>query len=466
MKAHQPPTGKRRKTKAAAAPGETSPLAAPGEILHADGVSEPAPVSAVPRTAAPSEPLISLCLIARDEEPRIGACLRSAAPYVDEMIVVDTGSTDRTREAASDCGARVFDFPWTESFADARNQSLEQARGRWIFWMDADDVLPPECGEKLRALVTSEEQAVSPNPHPSHHPDRPQAAYQVQVRIPSAPGEFSEAVVDHVKLFPNRPDLRFEHRIHEQILPAIRRAGLPLVFSDLYVVHQNYDRSPEGQARKRQRDFRLLELDLRDHPDHPFVLYNLGMTYLYATREYEVAAHYLRRSLDRSHPGDSIVRKAYAMLTQAHMGGEAWLPALRANEEGRVHYPEDAELLFQAGQLYQRVGRLEEAGKALRRLVEGAEDPHYRSVDVGLRTYRGRHELGLLLHRLGDSRGCEHLLQAVVSEFPAYLPAQVDLAELLARAGRREEAGTLLGEIPAGTPLDTDLLRLRALVEA
>ena len=74
--------------------------------------------------------------------------------------------------------------------------------------MDADDVISPECGEKLRQLAAS-------------HPKR-DAAFHVAVRIPPGPGEFSESVVDHVKLFPNRPDIRFEHRIHEQILPALR----------------------------------------------------------------------------------------------------------------------------------------------------------------------------------------------------------------------------------------------------
>ena len=79
--------------------------------------------------------------------------------------------------------------------------------------------------------------------------------------------------------------------------------------SEAYVTHQNYDRSPRGQVKKRIRDFRLLEMDLRDLPEHPFVLFNLGMTYLHATKEFEVAAHYLQRSLERSDPKDSIVRK-------------------------------------------------------------------------------------------------------------------------------------------------------------
>ena len=299
----------------------------------------------------------------------------------------------------------------------SRNQSLNQAQGEWIFWMDADDVISAENGTGIRELIRR---------HPNHD-----AAYQVQVRIPPGPGEFSPTLVDHVKLFPNRPDLRFEHRIHEQILPSIRRAGLPILFSDLYVTHQHYDRTEAGQRKKRLRDFCLLYLDLKDRPDHPFTLFNLGMTHLYATKEFEVAAHYLRRSLDASDWRDSIVRKAFALQTTARIYQQNWTEALIANEAGRSHYPDDAELLFQAGQIYQQFARFDQARAALERLVHGGDDPHYRSVDSGLRTYRGRHELALLHRRLGDASHCVEVLHAVVADHPDYLPAAVDLEETI-----------------------------------
>ena len=395
---------------------------------------------------------LSFCMIARNEEARIAYCLQGVAPHVDEMIVVDTGSTDRTREIALECGARVFDFPWSESFAEARNKSLEQARGQWIFWMDADDVLPPECGAQLRELIR-------------RHPER-NTAYQMQVRIPPGPGESSHSVVDHVKLFPNRPEFRFEHRIHEQVLPSLRRAGAEVLFSDLYVTHQHYDRSEEGQARKRQRDFRLLALDLADHPDHPFVLFNLGMTYLYATREYEVAAHYLRRSLNGSDWRDSIVRKAYALLTQARIGQHEWTAALAANEEGRGYYPDDAELLYQAGQIYQQQGQFGKAQQALERLLHGHDDPHYRSVEVGLRTYRGQHELALLYYRRGETLSALTMLRQVVAEHPTYQPAQRDLTDIQAHSMQSQgQSSVQLPHVHAVQPLDRSegLARLAAM---
>ena len=92
---------------------------------------------------------ISLCMIVRDEERVLGECLQSARPFFREIIIVDTGSIDRTREIAREAGARVYEFPWTESFSHARNESLKYAQGKWIFWLDADDTLPFAAGEAI-----------------------------------------------------------------------------------------------------------------------------------------------------------------------------------------------------------------------------------------------------------------------------------------------------------------------------
>ena len=80
-------------------------------------------------------PRVSLCLIVKNEEAHLPACLRSAADLVDEIVVVDTGSTDRTREVAAELGAKVYDYPWSDDFAAARNESLRHAGGNWIFWI-------------------------------------------------------------------------------------------------------------------------------------------------------------------------------------------------------------------------------------------------------------------------------------------------------------------------------------------
>src|SRR5687767_3203875 len=126
---------------------------------------------------------LSLCMIARDEEPRIRECLETIRPWVDEMVVVDTGSKDRTREIAYACGARVFEFPWCDDFAAARNASLAKARGRNLFWMDADDIFPGQFGPELKRMGAGKDPV----------------AYGIAVQIPPRAGQFSPQVVDHVK---------------------------------------------------------------------------------------------------------------------------------------------------------------------------------------------------------------------------------------------------------------------------
>ena len=242
-----------------------------------------------------ARPRLSLCIIVRNNETTIGPCLESIRPWVGQIAVVDTGSTDKTLEICRQYGAEVYTFPWCDDFSAARNESLKYARGEWIFWMDSDDTITPECGQKLRALVDG--------PHAENV-----IGYVMQVHCPgpSDDGLPDVTAVDHVKLIRNRPDLRFEGRIHEQLLPAIRRAGGEVAWTDIYVVHSGSDHSPEGFQRKLERDLRILNLEFQEHPDHPFVLFNLGMTYADAANNIpplgrvgqgaEYYPHFLRRS--------------------------------------------------------------------------------------------------------------------------------------------------------------------------
>ena len=95
---------------------------------------------------------ISLCLIAKNEEEVIGRCIESVIDIIDEIIVVDTGSTDKTIEIAEKYGAKVYNFTWIDDFAAARNYSFSKATKEYIFWLDADDILFPGDKEKFKEL--------------------------------------------------------------------------------------------------------------------------------------------------------------------------------------------------------------------------------------------------------------------------------------------------------------------------
>jgi tetratricopeptide (TPR) repeat protein len=362
--------------------------------------------------------------------------------------VVDTGSLDDTPALAARLGARVFHFPWCDSFSAARNESLRHARGRWVFWMDSDDTISPENGRRLRELALRDG-------------DPSVLGYVMQVHCPG-PGEEGEAdvtVVDHVKLFRNRPDLRFDRRIHEQIIPAIRRAGGEIAWSDVFVVHSGSDRTPEGKERKLRRDFRPLHQELREEPDHPFTLFNLGMTHADAG-QYEAAVDCLRRSIARSGDGESHLRKAYALLVGALGQLRRWEAAWDACQEGLRKFPQDAELRFRKGVLLHERGRLPEAVRTYLDLLRHQEGRHFTSVVHGITGHLARHNLAVVYADLGQFAEAERQLRQIVEEMPRYRAGWRGLGDILLRQGKLAEAQTLAEQLLS----ENRLLRSEGLV--
>lgn len=336
---------------------------------------------------------ISLCMIVRDEERVLGECLASAKPFFAEIIVVDTGSKDRTVEIAREHGAQVHEIKWPDSFAEARNESLKHATGRWIFWLDADDTLPLECGEKIVEAAIDAPKSV--------------VGFVVPVRFVDD-GPSAGVRVDHVKLFRRLPGAVFEGRIHEQILGNLRRPGTTIARLDAYVMHSGYDTSQEGQAKKRKRDEKLLKLDLRDRPNHPFVLFNLGMTAHY-TADHDDAAAWLRKSIEASSPSDSHVRKAYALLSQSLERAGRADEAMATLCEGLLAAPKDPELHFLLGRMHADRGEWQEA-KANYEAVAGSNiDGHFSSIDAGILGFKLYHNLAGVMLELGDYRAAKEL---------------------------------------------------------
>jgi len=295
--------------------------------------------------------------------------------------------------------------------------------------------------------------------------------FVIQVHCPGGGEDGDPATdvtaVDHVKLFRNRPDLRFDGRIHEQILPAIRRAGGEVAWTELYVVHSGSDQSRAAQEKKRQRDLRLLELELAERPEHPFTLFNLGMTHVHGSRFAE-AADYLRRGIARSGPDESHLRKAYALLVYAEMRLNRHEAALEACRRGRAMFPKDAELRFREGVLLHELGRHGEARRAYLDVLETGEERHFTSVDRGLAGFKTRQNLAVVAADLGDLAEAEDQWRRVVADVPCYRPGWRGLGETLIRRGRFAEAESVAAGLmsDAGTRAEGFLLTSRiALVQ-
>jgi glycosyltransferase involved in cell wall biosynthesis/Tfp pilus assembly protein PilF len=414
----------------------------------------PAVLTAVRRDSsagtANARPRVSLCLIVKNEEANLPDCLGSAADLVDEVVVVDTGSTDKTKEIAARYGARVFNFPWCDNFAAARNETLRHATGDWIFWLDADDRVDEDNRAKLRQLFAGL--------------GDDNAAYAMKcLCLPDAVTGTS-TVVDHIRLFRNRPDVRWSYRVHEQILPAVRKVGGEVRWADVVIRHTGYQ-DPPLRKRKLERDLRLLKLEDAERPDDPFTLFNFGQVAQELGKHAE-AIPLLRRSLQRSHPKDSIVRKLYALIAGCHRQLGQKEAALAACREGKVHYPDDAELLFIESILLREKGELAGAEACLRRTLAAPGEGHFASVDAGLRGYKARQNLAVLCLQQGKNDEAEVHFREVLAERPDFLPGWLGLAELLLsqkRWAELEEAAARLAEAPGGSA-EAAVLRARGLL--
>ena len=190
-------------------------------------------------TGATKGKTISLCVIAKNEEDTLPKCLFSAAPAVDEMIVIDTGSTDRTKEIAEAFGAKVYDYAWNNDFSAARNESLSRASGDWIFILDCDEVISQRDYVALRKLVDSKKMGSAYTFTTRNYMScanvegwvKNDGLYSVEEAgtgwIPSC----------KVRLVPNDRTIRFEKPVHELLEPSLKRAGKKILNSDIPIHH-------------------------------------------------------------------------------------------------------------------------------------------------------------------------------------------------------------------------------------
>ena len=207
--------------------------------------------------------LLTAALIVKNEEKFLGACLSSIQDLVDETVVVDTGSTDRSKQIAIEAGARLKEFTWTGDFSAARNKALDLARGAWILYIDADETVRPDSFGEIRAQLTDSKRVgyyVYLHPRPGYTPYR------------------------LLRLFRNDPNIRFSGIIHERVWPSILEhySEADVGECSLTLDHLGYEGDP---ARKNARNLPLLHKALREDPTRVFSWCHLADIYLAMGRE-------------------------------------------------------------------------------------------------------------------------------------------------------------------------------------
>ena len=361
---------------------------------------------------------VSLCMIIKDEEKYLARCLASAKPIVDEMIVVDTGSTDRSKDIAIAFGARVYDYEWKNDFAEARNYSISKASGEWILILDGDEAISALDHEHFCKMVKKT--------------PRVPIAYSIITRnynklanivgwIPNDgtyPDE--EAAIgwlpsEKVRLFFGKDQIWFEGAVHELVDPVLKRNGIQIQKFPIPVHH--YGRlDKEKLDRKGEIYFDIGRKKLSAMGDD-----------LNALRELAIQATILEKN-----------QEAF----------ELWERLLALNPN-----PNLAAIAYvNMGTIYSRQGKFEDALDAGNKAVK---------FDPDLKEARYNYAMAEL--HCGNAPKTIRVLKDLLKDFPDYPPARFILSAAYCCADQKEnglEGIIKLRDTPMGAHLDIPCLEL------
>jgi len=370
------------------------------------------------------EPSLSLCMIVKNEEENLPVCLESVRDIVDEIIIVDTGSTDGTKKVAEKFGAKTFNFTWTDDFSEARNFSLSKASGDWILYLDADEKIEKDDCRKIREVIKQKDIM----------------AVNMLEYIPQEKGNLFELVgSDYSRLFRNHPEIRFEGAIHEQILPSVNRLGGKVLKSDIKINHWGFARTEEKRIERSRRNLSLLLKDLEKTPGDPFVHYNLGKTYQVLGEQEKAQSEYNTFLELKDHTiKNELIEEVYINLAQLHFSGDGYEEALKNAEKALEMNPQNIFSLYLISGVYFYQGKFTEAGEKLKGILEitGTNSIKKYMIDKG-QVYT---DLGNCHYRLGDfQKSYKYYIKSVEENGDDYV-VDYNIGNSLLQLGKIREA--------------------------
>lgn len=291
---------------------------------------------------------ISACLIVRNESLVLERCLSSLSGAVDEIVVVDTGSTDATLEIAARCDARICHYEWCGDFAAARNFGIDAATCDWILIIDADEYLEDGAQPQVRAIVEGTDA---------------DGILVTQRNLLTPDDLIQSADSQTLRLFRRQDGVRYEGIIHEEVGPAITRRGGRLASSSLVIVHDGYSRvTTQGSGSRAERNLPLLLRAAAQAPRDSYLQYQLGTTYQQLGRLSEAQQHLAQvLQLPNAQLNPEVIANAAVRLAQLAMGERRDDDVIRYSGEALELEPNHVLAHYLSGIALTRLGRFADA---------------------------------------------------------------------------------------------------------
>lgn len=219
-------------------------------------------------------PQLTLSMIVKNEERYLQECLDSVKAIADEIIIVDTGSTDRTVQIAEQAGAKVYNFIWVNDFSAARNFALSKSTGDWVLYLDADERLSAESYPEIKRIIRSKKK---------------EAFFCTVHSIDNITHKSNK--MRYARLFRNDRRIKFSGSIHEQIVYSLRDEGYRIADSGIEIIHLGYNITQEGLKEKARRNLTYLLNEYVKNKD-PYTIFQLAQTYAVLNDKLNAAKHF------------------------------------------------------------------------------------------------------------------------------------------------------------------------------
>ncbi len=382
-------------------------------------------------------PRLSVCLIAKNEERFLHGCLESIRGLADQIILVDTGSTDRTVEIARAHGAEVHFRAWDNDFSAARNAALLHARGDWILVLDADEEVSQAHHSALRALLTQ--------------------ANTIAYRLPLVDvGREDQGVSQVPRLFRNAPQQFYVSRVHEQVYASLElnreKWSMENRFGDARLIHHGYQTEVVKSRNKVQRNLRLLEQANEEYPNDVNLLMNLGLE-LWRSGQHGYGIGYYQQSYMAmlQHPYSQTPPELREVLLTQYA---SHLMTLKQNEDvvavfnDQAILPKDrtASHYFIQGLAESALQRWEACAKSLQQCLKLRNQPALTPIHQDIRSGIPAHCLAHALRKLGRTADASKAYEQSLQDDPRNEAARVEFAAFQAESGKIIPALTLLHE--------------------
>ncbi|NLK52490.1 MAG: glycosyltransferase [Syntrophomonadaceae bacterium] len=361
---------------------------------------------------------LSLAMIVKDEEKCIKRCLDSVKDLVDEIVIVDTGSTDKTIEICRSYNALVFSYPWNNHFAEARNFGLDKVMGEWVLWLDADEEVAQENRNQLNNHSIFNDYDALSVPLINFYGETVDFDQVAQIAQP--------------RFFRNHMGFRFENKIHEWLNVSSAYERDRVGFLDLKIYHYGYMNAQVEDKQKFNRNVNLLLQELEEEKNHAWTHYYLSAEY-YRRREFKKAFEHVNQSIllfikDGTIPPPSMLYSLkYSILIETMSWEGAW-PSIKSAVK---MFPDYVDLKFYMGVILYYRKMYPEALACFEECLElGESNFNYLSLK-GLGSFRAWYFKGLCFEELKNEEEAilAYLKALIVSN--SFTPAREALVKLI-----------------------------------